>query len=186
MGAFTCNVNLKNAPTKESFHKKWKNMMSGPGDGVWWGMNGYNLHSSIETDNPIKRDEWNKIEEDWNNQKDAKWKPCLVGLVWKTKTRRPALKKFIKCLKELEENTPPLVSKEEWYEYREWQKTGGKWKPHFFMNDNKKAHEIMEKYSTLEEYFSNYEKNIKKYQKLLKKMPECPVWTVIAAVVPDY
>jgi len=186
MGAFTCNVNMKNAPTKKSFHKKWENIMHGPGDGAWWGMNGYNLHSSIETGAPMKREEWNKIEEDWNNQKDAKWKPCLVGLVWKTKTRRPALKKFIKCLKELEENPPPLVSKEEWDEYREWQKTGSKWKPHFFMNDNKKADEIMKNYSTLEKYFANYEKNHKKYQKLLKKMPECPVWTAIAAVVPDY
>ena len=186
MGAFECNVNINNAPTKKSLHKKWENVKYSPGNGSWWGMNGYTLHSSFEKGVPIKREEWDKIETEWNNKKDAKWNPCLVGLVWKTKTRNPALKKFIKCLEELEKHIPPLVSKEEWDEYREWQKTGGKWKPYFFMNDNKKADEIMKKYSELETYFSNHEKNNKKYKKLLKKMPECPVWTTIAAIVPDY
>ena len=76
-------------------------------------------------------------------------------------------------MEELEKHIPPLVSKEEWDEYKEWQKTGGKWKPYFFMNDNKKADEIMKKYSELETYFSNYEKNNKKYQKLLKKKTIC-------------
>ena len=186
MGAYTCNVNMEGAPTKKAFHEKWEKMRCGPGDGTWWGMNGYNLHSSIETGVPIKREEWDKIETEWNNQKDAKWKPCLVGLVWKTKTRRPALKKFIKWLEELDNIMPPLVSKEEWDEYREWQKTGSRWKPYFFMNDNKKADEIMKKYSELEIYFTNYEKNNKIYKKHMKKKPECPVWTAISAVVPDY
>ena len=186
MGAFTCNIDIANAPTKKFLHKKWEKIMYSPGDGVWWGMNGYNLHSSFEKGVPIKREEWNKIEKEWNNQEDAKWKPCLIGLVWKTKKRNPALKKYIKCLEELDKHTPPLVSKEEWNEYREWQKTGGKWKPYFFMNDCKKADEIMKKYPELERYFTNYKKNSNKYQKLLKKMPECPVWTAIASVLPDY
>ena len=186
MGAFECNVNVNNAPTKKSLHKKWENVKYSPGNESWWGMNGYKLHSSFETGVPIKREEWDKIEAEWNNKENAKWSPCLVGLVWKTKTRNPALKKFIKCLEELEKHTPPLVSKEEWDEYREWQRTGGKWKPYFFMIDDKKSMEIMKKYSELETYFADYEKNNKKYQKLLKKIPECPVWTTIAAIVPDY
>jgi len=53
------------------------------------------------------------------------------------------------------------------------------------MKDDEKAAEIMGEYTKLETYFANYEKNNKKYQKLLKKMPECPVWTTIAAVVPE-
>ena len=188
MGAFTCNVNMNNAPTKKTFHKKWYDvwLTYWAEDGAWWGMNGYTIHNSFETGIPIKREEWHNIETEWNNQEDAKWKPCLVGLVWKTKKRNPALKKYIKCLEELNKHTPPLVSKEEWDEYKEWQKVGSKWKPSFFMNDNKKADEIMKKYSELEVYFANYTQNSKKYQKLLNKMPECPVWTAIAAVVPDY
>lgn len=184
MGAFDCNCNMSNAPTKKSFQKKYKKIRNQPDDG-WWGMHGYIFHESIKTGIPLKRAEWDKIEKEWNDRKDAKWNPCLVGLVWKTKKRNPALKKFIKCLEELEENTPPRVSKEEWGEYKEWQKVGGKWKPYFFMKDDEKAAEIMGEYTKLETYFANYEKNNNKYQKLLKKMPECPVWTTIAAVVPE-
>ena len=117
MGGYTCNVNMDKAPTTASFHAKWKKMMQGPGDGAWWGMNGYKIHGSFETGVPIKRGEWDKIEDEWNNQKNAKWEPCLVGLVWKTKKRNPALKKFIKSLEELGKHIPPLVSKEEWDEY---------------------------------------------------------------------
>ena len=184
MGADTCNVVLTNVPTKKSLHKKWKKIQKLPDDGEWWGMNGYILHESFKTCKPMKQEQWNKIEKEQNNQEDAKWKPGLVGLVWKTKTRNPALKKFIEWLKKLEDNEPPCTSKEEWNEYREWQKKGGRWKPYFFMNDDGKANEIMNNYSKLEVYFANYEKNNKKYQKLLKKMPECPVYTVVAAVVP--
>ena len=43
MGAFECNVDMDKAPTKKSFHKKWEKVMYSPGDGSWWGMNGYNL-----------------------------------------------------------------------------------------------------------------------------------------------
>ena len=85
----------------------------------------------------------------------------------------------------MEQLAPPVVSKAEFDEYKEWQKVGGKWKPYFFMNDNVKASEIMTKYSELEIYFANYEKNNKKYQKHLKKKPECPVWAAIASVVPE-
>lgn len=186
MGAFECNVNIDNTPTKKSLHKKWEKIKYSPGDGSWWGMNGYKLHSSFETGIPIKQKEWDKIETECNNQENAKWKPALIGLVWKTKTRNPALKKFIVYLDELETHKPPVTTIEEWKEYQEWKKVGGKWKPYFFMNDTEKADEIMKNYEKLETFFANYEKNNKKYQKLLKKKIQCPVWTTVAAIVPDY
>ena len=184
MGSDICNETLNNAPTKKTFEKIYRDIRDIPNDREWWGMNGYTYHESFTKGVPLKQGEWDKIETTQNNQEDAKWCAALIGLVWKTKKRTVALKKYIKYLEELEANAPPLVSKEEWDEYLEWQKVGGKWKPYFFMNDWKKADEIMKKYSELETYFANYEKNNKKYQKLLKKKPECPVWTTIAAVVP--
>ena len=184
MGAYTCNVNMDDAPTKKSFHKIWEDISKMPGGEAWWGMNGYTLHESFTNVAPLKQKDWNVIERESNDKSDAKWNACLVGLVWKTKTRNPALKKFIKWLETLEELTPPIVSKEEFDEYKEWQRVGGKWKPYFFMNDDKKSIEIMTKYSALETYFANYKTNNTKYQKHLKKKPECPVWAVIASVVP--